>query len=182
MAEPFVKITVPTGWMIAAGKEQVRAVMRGAGNEIAARARALIRAGSATKKRAAKRASAAGGPPVSRTGNLARSIKIRLRRDGEGVTVRDTAETKGAYYAQFLELGARNWGSRISNPYNLGHMTRKGWVAKRVNPRKESSISRRTLLPHPFMIPALDQVIANGLADRVRDAVVSGMKFQRGKY
>lgn len=47
---------------------------------------------------------------------------------------------------------------------------------------KAGAISkRRVMLPRPFLGPALDQVIANGLADRVRAAVESGLKFQRGK-
>ncbi len=53
-----------------------------------------------------------------------------------------------------------------------------------IGPRrmKRSTISKkRILLPRPFLEPALDQAIANGLADRVRVAVMSGLKFQRGK-
>jgi hypothetical protein len=47
---------------------------------------------------------------------------------------------------------------------------------------KRSAISKkRILLPRPFLEPALDQAIANGLADRVRVAVMSGLKFQRGR-
>jgi hypothetical protein len=47
---------------------------------------------------------------------------------------------------------------------------------------KRSAISkRRVLLPRPFLGPALDRVIANRLADRVRAAILSGLKFQRGK-
>jgi len=47
---------------------------------------------------------------------------------------------------------------------------------------KRSAISKqRVLLPRPFLGPALDRVIANGLADRVRAAILSGLKFQRGK-
>ena len=47
---------------------------------------------------------------------------------------------------------------------------------------KRSAISKqRVLLPRPFLGPALDRVIANGLAERVRAAILSGLKFQRGK-
>jgi len=166
-----VTITVPPGWAIVAGKARVRALMRGVGNEIAARAKAMIRAGSATKKRAAKRQSAAGGPPVSRTGDLVRGIKLKLRRDGEGVTIRDIAQGKdAAFYALFLEYGAKHSGTRVRTP----------WFNGRENRRQASKISNRVLAPHPFMEPALDQVVANGLADRVRAAVMTGLKFQRG--
>ena len=51
-----------------------------------------------------------------------------------------------------------------------------------VSRMKRGAISKkRVLLPRPFLGPALDQVIANGLADRVRAAIMSGLKFQRGK-
>ena len=47
---------------------------------------------------------------------------------------------------------------------------------------KRGAISKkRVLQPRPFLGPALDKVIAGGLAERVRVAVMSGMKFQREK-
>lgn len=47
---------------------------------------------------------------------------------------------------------------------------------------KRGAVSKkRVLLPRPFLGPALDAVIAEGLAGRVRDAVMSGLKFQRTK-
>jgi len=47
---------------------------------------------------------------------------------------------------------------------------------------KRGAISKkRILLPRPFLGPALDQAVANGLIERVRVAVMSGLKFQRGK-
>ena len=47
---------------------------------------------------------------------------------------------------------------------------------------KRGAVSKkRILLPRPFLGPALDAVIANGLLDRVQEAVMSGLKFQRGK-
>jgi hypothetical protein len=181
-----LKISVPPGYTIVAGKDQVRAVMRGAGNEVAARARAMIRAGGATAKRKAKRQSAAGAPPVSRSGNLARGIKVKLRRDGEGVVIRDIAAAKdGAFYALFLEKGAKGGGGDTHNKANIllaGAIGRNGKILRGVNRMRRSAVSQtRILAPHPFMEPALDQVVANGLAERVRDAVMSGLKFQRGK-
>jgi len=47
--------------------------------------------------------------------------------------------------------------------------------------RRGAISKKRLLLPRPFLGPALDQVIANGLADRVRKAIESGLKFERGK-
>lgn len=47
---------------------------------------------------------------------------------------------------------------------------------------KRGAISKkRVLLPRPFLGPALDQVIAGGLAERVRAAIMSGLKFEREK-
>ena len=47
---------------------------------------------------------------------------------------------------------------------------------------KRGAISKkRVLLPRPFLGPALDKVIAGGLEDRIRTAIVTGLKFQRGK-
>ena len=46
---------------------------------------------------------------------------------------------------------------------------------------KRGAVSKkRILLPRPFLGPALDAVIANGLLDRVQAAVSSGLKFERG--
>ena len=46
---------------------------------------------------------------------------------------------------------------------------------------KRGAVSKkRVLLPRPFLGPALDAVIANGLLDRVQAAVMSGLKFLRG--
>ena len=46
---------------------------------------------------------------------------------------------------------------------------------------KRGAISnKRVLAPRPFLGPALDAVIGNGLLDRVQAAVSSGLKFQRG--
>lgn len=180
-----LKITVPPGYTIIAGKDQVRAVMHGAGNEVAARARAMIRAGGATRKRAAKRKSTAGQPPVSRTGDLARGIKVKLRRDGEGVVIRDVAAGKdGAFYALFLEKGAKGGGGNTHKRANMlmaFEIGRNGKVLRGTNRMKAAAVSKtRILAPHPFMEPALDHFVANGLADRVRAAVMSGLKFQRG--
>jgi len=51
-----------------------------------------------------------------------------------------------------------------------------------VHRMKRGAISKkRVLLPRPFLGPALDAVIADGLADRVQAALMSGLKFQRGQ-
>ena len=56
-----------------------------------------------------------------------------------------------------------------------------GFEARIVHRMKRGAIAKkRILLPRPFLAPALDAVIAGGLADRVRAAVMTGLKFQRG--
>jgi len=162
----LLHITVPGGWTIVAGKQQVRAVMRGVGAEVVARARALIRTGSR------KHPSAPGEPPRSVSGKLARSIRARVWKDGEGVTIRASE-----FYALFLSRGAKGGGGDTGKASSFVS-------AVSIGPRrmKRSAISKkRILLPRPFLEPALDQAIANGLADRVRVAVISGLKFQRGR-
>ncbi len=159
-------ITVPGWWTIVAGKQQVRAVMRGVGAEVVARTRALIRSGSR------KHPSAPGEPPRSVSGKLARSIRARGWKDGEGVTIRASE-----FYALFLSRGAKGGGGDTSKESNFVS-------AASIGPRrmKRNAISKKSiLLPRPFLEPALNQAIANGLADRVRVAVMSGLKFQRGK-
>jgi hypothetical protein len=171
-----LRITVPPGWTIVAGKQQLSKVMGAAATEVAAKARAMIRAG------ARKRASQPGQPPHSVTGALARSIRGHAWRDGEGATIRASE-----YYAYFLSLGAKGGGGDTSRWKNftvsLEKRSRKyGYILGQRSRMKRSAVSRtRVLLPRPFLGPPLDQVIASGLADRVRDAVMSGLKFQRGK-
>jgi hypothetical protein len=152
-------ITVPAGYTIIAGKAGLRAVLRAAGVEVGARARALIRGGGKN------RVSVPGEPPVSRTGTLASSIKVRPSKDGESVSIRDAA-----YYALFLEAGARG---------GVGS-GKKGVRGKRN--KRRGVVGTRVLLPRPFLSTALDQVANAGLAERVQTAVVEGLKFQRGKY
>jgi hypothetical protein len=173
------KINVPPGYTIVAGRGPLGKVLRAAGNEVAAKARQAIRAGAATKKRKAKRAAKAGGPPVGRTGNLARNIKVRVWRKGEGVSIVDTALSAGgshAPYALFLEKGAVGGISSFKKDVKGRSNQRKKIGRKSV---MVAIVGRRVLAPHPFMEPALDQVVASGLSGRVRAAVVSGMAFRR---
>ena len=104
----LLQITVPPGWTVVAGKQQVRAVMLAAGGEVAARARAMIRSGSRQGP------SKPGEPPHGVSGKLARSIKARAWKDGEGVTVRASE-----FYALFLSLGASGGGGNTHDKANL---------------------------------------------------------------
>jgi len=104
----LLQITVPPGWTVTAGKKQLRAVMGAAGNEVAAKARAMIRAG--TRKGPSK----PGEPPHSVSGKLARSIRSRPWKDGEGVTIRASE-----FYALFLSLGAKGGGGDTHRRANM---------------------------------------------------------------
>jgi hypothetical protein len=156
-----IQITVPS-YAFVYDKSQLRKVMRAAGAEVASVARALIR--RATQ-------SVPGGPPMNRTGVLARSLKVKSTKSGEGVTVRDAA-----FYALFLEAGAKGGGGSTvaANMLPIG--------PKRSKPRMKASAVNKTrvLLPHPFLSTALE-MREDSIADRVRDAVQSGLKFQRIK-
>jgi len=114
----LLQITVPPGWTVIAGKNQVRAVLGAAGNEVAARARAMVRAGSR------KHPSLPGEPPRSVSGKLARSIRARVWKDGEGVTIRASE-----FYALFLSLGAKGGGGDTHNRANMimARITRRGF-------------------------------------------------------
>lgn len=155
---PIFTVTVPAGWTVRLDKKEARSVLMGAGREVAAKARALIQSGGK------KRISAPGMPPVSRTGKLVRSIRVRPWRDGDGVSIRDVM-----YYALFLEKGARG-GVGSGKKGVKGRRNKRGAV-----------VGQRLLQPHPFMEPALNAVVGNGLAERMRDAYESGLRFKRGK-
>ncbi len=165
-----LEVDIPKGWTLVYGKAPMRALLRKAGQEVAARARALIRAKGPGGR---QRVSTPGQPPVSRTGELARSIKVSLSRSGEAVMIRDIV-----YYALFLEAGARGGGgaSRIkANILPAGQ--RRGR-----NRMKRSAVSKtRVLQPRPFLSRALTEVAEASLGDRIVDAVVSGVAFKRAK-
>ena len=104
----MMHITVPAGWTVLADKDQVRKVMLAAGNEVAAVARAMIRQGDRS------RPSRPGDPPNQKSGKLARSIRARAWRDGEGVSIRASE-----YYALFLSVGAKGGGGNTANAANF---------------------------------------------------------------
>lgn len=165
MADPAYKITIdiPKGWSIVYGQKEMKALMRKAGSEVAARARALIRAKAPGGM---VRASVPGQPPVSRTGALASSIKVSPWRDGEGVSIRDAA-----FYALFLEAGAQGGGGNTRGRNSL--RTKKGrMVASQVN-------KTRVLAPRPFLSVALADVVAGGLSRRIIDAVTQDIDFKK---
>ena len=114
--------------------------------------------------------SKAGEPPHGVSGKLARAIRARARTDGEDARVRASA-----FPALFLSLGAKGEGSGASEASSLVSAVSIGPCRM-----KQSAIrERRIPLARPSLELALDRVIANGLADRMSVAVISGLKFQR---
>lgn len=166
-----LQITISNGAELFYGKKHLKALMRKVGGEIAALARALVRRSSGTGrtyrgsggsryrpyKPGHYQASSPGQPPVSVTGQLAQSIKVRPFRSGEGVAIRDTM-----FYALFLEKGAQGGG-------------RKGGLRGKAGAR-----TGRVLLPRPFLTAALDQREAS-ISTRVKAAVMQDIEFRRIK-
>lgn len=152
-------------------KKQLKALMRKAGQEVAALARSLIRrsvgggrlyrgsGGSKYRpyKAGSYTASGPGQAPVSVTGTLARSIVARPFKSGEGVAIRDTM-----FYALFLEKGARGGGRKSGL---------KG---------KAKSATGRILEPRPFLTAALAQR-SGSIESRLRDTILRDIAFVRQK-
>ena len=87
---------------------------------------------------------------------------------------RDRAPGLVPPYALFLEKGAKG-GSGAAGGKN---------IYRRIGGRRGKSIlvkqaGHRVLAPRPFMFPALDKAVASGLPERIRQAVVSGMKLAK---
>ena len=159
-------------------KKNLRQVMRTAGAEVAATARSLIRnsagggrmyrgpGGSAARYRGgyqkgAHQAAAAGNAPASITGTLAKSIRVRPFKSGEGVAIRDAA-----FYALFLEAGAKG-GGRVSR--GGVRVKGKGGIGK-----------SRILEPRPFLSAALAARQAS-LGPRIQASLAQDIKLVRVK-
>lgn len=151
-----LSVDVPLDLRLTLDRKAKLGVLRKAGAEVARKARALIRAAGKAGK------SVPGGPPVSRTGKLARSIKVRPYPSGDGVAVRASA-----FYALFLEAGAK--GGRGSGKKGVkGRRNKRGVLA-----------SGRVLEPRPFLSAALDAQGERALAGRVQDALLNGIALRK---
>ncbi|BCZ75976.1 hypothetical protein [Novacetimonas maltaceti] len=171
-------------------KKALARVFRQAGNEVAATARTLLRQSSGGGRlyygpggsagpyrggyRAGKyRASAPGQIPAKITGTLARSIRVRPFRSGEGVAIRDTA-----FYALFLEAGAHG-GGRSSSGGAGGRATKGTQINGRTYRRGNQAVGKsRVLTARPFLEIALTQREAS-LGPRIRRAVQQGIKMEK---
>jgi len=172
MADLFsLAVSVPPEMQLSVGRKKLGQVLRAAGTEVAARARALIRARRIGGK---KHVSMPGMPPVSRTGVLASSIRAKLARNSRTVNIIDAAAAKNqGFYARFLEVGAKGGGGDTRSG-NM-HTTKSG--TRRMN--KSAVNKTRVLLPHPFLSRALEQVSAAGLNQRIGAALIADIKFSR---
>lgn len=150
----------------------LKAVMRAAGGEIAALARALIRrsaGGGRVYYRNGRRytASAPGQAPVKVSGALAAGIKVRPFKSGTGVAIRETE-----FYGVMLEGGAKGGGGGKGARNKAGRGDKRG--------RRSMPTTTRVMLPRPFLSTAIKMREAS-LGERIRDAIVNDIKFKRIK-
>ena len=156
-------------------KKHLRAVMRAAGAEIARVTRTMLRnsgsgrvyrgtgGGSSAKfrggyRRGSFQASAPGQAPAKVTGTLAKSIRVRPFKSGEGVAIRDTA-----FYAVMLEGGAKGGGP-----------------GRRFRNKRGGAGSARVLEARPFLTAALGSRQAS-IAGRIQASIADDMAFVKVK-
>lgn len=101
---PAIKLTV-NGTLLELNKGPLRQELRHIGRDVQRRTQALIRSGGSGRGYGAHTASTPGSAPASRTGNLARLIRVRLTQGGTAVRIVDDA-----WYAVALESGAKGTG------------------------------------------------------------------------
>lgn len=182
-----LKITVSNWGEVALDKKGLRALMRGAANDIRSKTARLInqsqgsgqsyRGGGGSQYRGQYHAghylaSAPGDPPTRVTGTLRASLKSYVWPTGEGFAVRARA-----FYALFLETGARGGG----NPY--GGRSRAAAQARATGRRRRSGRGRyqtRVLEPRPFLDRVMDEQ-ASELERRTRDALGKGLTWKQTK-
>ena len=169
-----LSITAPS-YEFEYNKKHLRAVMRAAGAEIARVARASIRGsgtgivyrgtggGSSAAFRGGYRkghfqASAPGQAPAKVTGTLAKSIRVRPFKSGEGVAIRDTA-----FYAVMLEGGAKGGGP-----------------GRKFRNRRSGVGGSRVLQARPFLTAALT-ARQTSIAGRIEASVQQDIAFVRVK-
>lgn len=140
-------------------KKNTRKVLRQAGQEIAGVARKLIRSTVGTgHKYGQHTASSPGQPPASDTGKLASSISVKPARNGLSVVVKDSA-----FYALFLEAGAKGGGGR-----------------KRQRNKGGKPSTPRVLEPRPYLSIALEER-EDSLSERIQEAIIEGVAFRKLK-
>ena len=163
-----VRVDTPAA-VLALDKARVRKVMRAAGAEVLAAAKAAMRAsggGKAARRLAGgRRASRPGEAPAVASGALLRSLRLKPSKDGLGVIIRASE-----FYALFLEAGAQGGGGVKGQRNRYNSRTRQ----------RLSLVGRRVLAPRPFLSTALDSRAAS-LTQRIAAAVDTGVTFKRIK-
>lgn len=166
-------IVVPSNFALTYSKKKLRAALRQAGAEVASVARAMIRSTQGGGRSYDIRrngglelhqASAPGQPPASLTGALARSIRVRPYRSGDGVSIRETE-----FYGKFLETGARGGG-----PGRRNRRIRQAGLTT-VFP-----VGTRILEPRPYLSAALAQR-EGSISARIKASILDDIEFKAEK-
>lgn len=168
---------------LALDKKGIRAVLRGAANDVARKTRRLISAGSGsgrayrggggaryrgTYKAGHYLASAPGQPPVKVTGTLSQSLKTYVYKDDGGFAVRERA-----FYSLFLEAGAKGGG-------NPGPRATARQRAQARRHRARSVFTARVLEPRPHLDRVMNEEQQN-LDRRITTAFQQGLKWRETK-
>jgi hypothetical protein len=154
-------ITVPVVHLVY-DKALIRKILVQGGREIIAKAKSLI--GKKVRKGKRHVTSVAGQPPNSLSGMLAKSLKVKIRRDGDRVSIFDAI-----YYSKFLEVGATGGGGPKGSK-NLKRSHRRG-----AGPG--IPVTNRKMLPHPFLSTAANDVMPN-LSRQIKEALAKGIDLK----
>lgn len=172
-----LKLRITSWGEVALDKKGLRALMRGAANEVKSKTARLIAkeagggrtyyGGGGSAYRGAYRpgrytASAPGAPPVKVTGSLRNSLKSYVYKEGVGFAVRERQ-----FYALFLEAGAQgggNPGSRGQRARGRRHRARRTYTARVLAPRPH--LNRVMADEHARIDARVKQAFAQGLTWR----------------
>jgi hypothetical protein len=176
-----LKMSISSWGEIHLDPKGVRALMRGAGNDVARKTRALIsrgggggrtyRGGGGGACRGGYKpghytASAPGEPPVQVTGSLRNSLKTYVYRDGLGFAVRERQ-----FYSLFLEAGAQGGG-------NAGQRATAKQRAQARRHRARSAYTARVMEPRPHLDRVMEQEAKN-LDARIGAAFEKGLTWRQ---
>lgn len=146
-----LKIIVPS-YSILYGKKHLRTALKAAAKMVIAKARSLIQPKGTISK--------PGQAPASRTGNLAKNFKTKMGKTS--IVVMDNAKSAegDAFYARFLETGAKGGGRAGANKRQ-----------KRGGQRNIVALSsKREMEPRPFLTTAVE-VLSNDIQRMITASV-----------
>lgn len=173
-----LKLTVTSWGQVMLDKRELRAVMRGAGNDIRNKTARLINStdgGGRLYRHKSKpgtyHASTPGNPPVRSGGALRASLKTYVFKSAEGFAVRARQ-----FYALFLETGARGGG----NPYGSRGKSAAPKGRRGGYRRAKGRYTNRVLEPRPFLDKVMTQE-APELDRRVRRALSEALTWKATK-